>query len=181
MFLPHTLLIDSTLVGHKRSRAQLTTTTSSSATVEVPTFKKRRIVKSKKSVSFATADTTTTATTASTGTWFTASDYAGFKENIKRDVLHLATLHKQRQLARMDRSEFCPTGLEKYTASYNEQTTMKTLKQQRLMAVLGQQILQKQMGVKVYNQEPIQHMACALSQPAVAKAIQRASRLVLSC
>ena len=168
------------LIGHKRSRVQEDAPVEE-CTMEVPTMKKRRIVKAKKSVSFAaTAVEFPAASDNNSESWLTVNDYALFKENVKRDVMYLATLHKSKQLHRMDRDEFCAVGIEKYTTSHNEQNQMKTLKQQRVMAVLGQQILQKQMGLKEYNQEPIQQMATALSQRGVAKAIQRASRLVVT-
>ncbi|CAB9499558.1 expressed unknown protein [Seminavis robusta] len=179
MYIPQTELLinaDISIVSRKRSRAQL------EATVAVPELKKRRVVVTqeqtpKKSVRFAPEQNQVVivSTASSSETWYSAQDYAGFKFNMKRDVLYLAQLCKTGNCQYMDRSEYSALGLEKYCCSSGDQKKSKMMKMQRIRCVLDQQMLQRLQGRS--EPETIQFMAHVLSQEAVIKALQRAGRV----
>ena len=165
----------------KRSRAQLSqaNSTSDDATVATVASKKRRVVK--KSVAFSStvqAIVIPTAAVSSPETWYVASQYTAFKSNMKRDVIYIASLCQQNKCHEMDRTEYCPLGLEKYFCSTADQPRSKHSKQQRIHAVLQQQAMQKAMfGGRVVDSETIRTIACALAKTVCDKAIVRAARL----
>lgn len=170
----------------KRTRAELSQTNpveDDEATISTVVPKKRRIsvVLAKKSVRFAAAATEVPADAVSDPTtWYTASDYTGFKENMKRDVIHLARRLRQEQQPsgeELDKLEYCPWGLEKYCSSTVDQLRAKHFKQQRIHAVLQQQALQKQLIYYYDSSEAVRRMASAMAQPVVNRALVRAALL----
>ena len=202
----------------KRTRAELSQASShveeeedDEATISTVVPKKRRIslvvAAVQKSVRFAVAATEIPVDAVSgPASWYTASDYAGFKGNMKRDVIYFAQrlLYCQQQqqaqsnnsnsqcCEELDKTEYCPLGLEKYCSSTADQIRAKHFKQQRIHAVLQQQALQKQqqqqlvsiatMGidfvVPLYDSgEAIRKIASVMAQPVVDRAMIRAARL----
>lgn len=151
-----------TLFGRKRSRAQ--------CTVE-PSTKKRRVIKTVRFAAFATQYESVS----NVNTWYTADEQAAFKENIKRDVFHIAALCQEKRINELDRTEYSPIGLEKYCCSIAEQEYMKSLRVQCTQAVFYHQLIQRQMGLNM--PEPIREVSQLISTPAVNKALARASKL----
>lgn len=152
------------VLARKRSRAQAQCTSE-------PNTKTHRVVRSVRFAAFATQYETT-----STGnTWYSPYELASFKLNMRRDVLHIANLCKQKRINDVDRTEYSPIGLEKYCCSIAEQNHMKYLRIQRIHAVLEQQFIQRQMGLSM--PEPLREVSQTFSSPVVAKALARANKL----
>ena len=151
-------------VSRKRSRFQTQNNIESS-------IKRGRVVKSVRFAPFATQYEAAT----SIETWYTCKDLDSFKDNIKRDVLRLADLCNRKRLQDLDRSEYCPVGLEKYCCSAADQDHMKFLRTQCIKAVLDQQVIQREMGLSI--PEHLRMVAQIFSTPNVEQAVARANKL----
>lgn len=159
------------MISRKRPRSQQTETTSFAA----PEFKKSR--SAKKSVSFHNfATVLPTASTSSKKDWYSDSDGAKFKANIKRDVLHIATLCKEHRARELDHTEYTTIGIERYCCTHTTRAHAKLLKQQRIKAVIQEQAMQRTLGT--HNPEMIREVAEMYSDQARERAVLIAARLV---
>jgi len=75
--------------------------------------------------------------------WYTKSDYQEFRDSVKRDVLHMASMCQSNCLDNLDFSEHSVVGIEKYCCSASEQRIQKSQREQLIQAVLNQQATQK--------------------------------------
>lgn len=105
--------------------------------------------------------------------WYSLQDYAQFRLNVKKDVVHLANLCRQDSLNKVDFSEQTVVGIEKYCCSANAQHSAKYNKAQLIRAVLDTQAVQRSTGLK--DQETIRRMSELLTQASIEEAAQRAN------
>lgn len=117
--------------------------------------------------------TTATATTA----WYTPHDYATFRKNAKRDVLHMTFAARENQMAQLDFAEVSVVGLEKYCCSSSDIDQMRDERKRLVQAVLDQQCLQKVLGVN--DPEMILMMSQVHTHTASQKAQDRARAVPL--
>mgnify|MGYP005852874823 CR=1 FL=1 len=156
------------VIGRKRPRSAI-------SEVVAPEAKKRRVSISvvpapatTKKVAFAPS-TVVIAIDSSADTWYNVSDYDSFKKNMKRDVVYMAKLCQQRPTAgrtvEADLEDYCYIGLEKYCCPRADREESRSMKQQRVQAVLEAQ-QQNQ------SDECIRECAQQFSQKAVAHALK---------
>ena len=158
-------------LSRKRSRSSISRTTSSAA----PETKKRRIAK--KQVGFRNfVEILPTTSTSTVNDWCNEADAMSFKANIKRDVVYLAKLLKENRVREMDQTEYCTVGIERYCCTPATRAQAKAMKQDRIKAVLQEQIMQKTLGAN--EPEMIREVAAKYSQHARERALQIADRLV---
>jgi hypothetical protein len=105
--------------------------------------------------------------------WYSLQDYAQFRINVKKEVLHLASLCLQHSLSKVDFSEQTVVGIEKYCCSADAQNTAKSNKALLMRAVLDTQAVQRATGMK--DQETIRRMSELLTQASIEEAVQRAN------
>jgi hypothetical protein len=105
--------------------------------------------------------------------WYSLQDYAHFRMNVQKEVLHLANLCRQDSLGKVDFSEQTVVGIEKYCCSADERYTAKSNKAMLVRAVLDTQAAQRATGMK--DQETIRNMSERLTQANIEEAVQRAN------
>ena len=148
---------------------------------EIPCYNvlKKRRVSLQKSVSFASSEPEIIpyACTANDSSikqlkWHTREDYRSFRLNIRRDVLYLSSQVNNNLCQHIDFTEYSFDGIEKFFMSSNRINEEAGNRKQRLEAVLGQQQLQKFLGIS--DPETICVMAQMLSETAKEEALARA-------
>lgn len=171
-----TLIVANNYIQEQRlSRKRPRSSISQSTPFAAPDIKKRRVAK--KQVSFHNfATILPTASTTTTNDWYNEADAARFRANIKRDVIHIATLCKANRVREMDQSEYCTVGIERYCCTPATRAQVKALKQQRTVAIKQEQILQKMLGTN--DPEMVREIAEKYSEQARERALQIAARVV---
>lgn len=135
-----------------------------------PPTKMRKM--SKKSVRFSTECQVVTSTwSADKKTWYEKQEYVGFKLCSKEDVIAYAKAKKDPSQRKVDSDHHCLRGLESYIPP-TKKLEIERRKKQRVQAVLGQQLMQRTVGM--IDPDALAYLAELLSKNSCECAVERA-------